>query len=46
MKDLLYLIFILALIVLGCFSFYLYWQAPCSEVKNYWYLTYTPGRCL
>tara|TARA_R100001086_G_C11848145_1_gene260655 strand:+ start:1138 stop:1434 length:297 start_codon:yes stop_codon:yes gene_type:complete len=32
-------------VVIGAFSFYLFYFSDCSEVKQYWYLTHTPARC-
>lgn len=35
-------IIIVYLVVQG----YLYYFAPCSKVKSYWYVTQTPARCI
>lgn len=38
-------ILLIVAIPLGLFSFYLFYFADCSTVRDYWYLTQTPARC-
>lgn len=41
-----HLILMIVAIPVGIFSLYLFYFADCNEVKDHWYLTHTPGRCI
>lgn len=45
-KYILMSIYLFILFLIGIFSTYLFVGAPCQIVKQYWYLTNVPGRCL
>lgn len=41
-------IFLLGVVVGAVLSmqFYLWFLAPCQQIKDYWFVTHTPARCL
>lgn len=45
-KDWFYWIVVALLLPIALFVNYLFLFASCEVVKNFWYLTYVPGRCL
>lgn len=41
-----YIVLIIIILALWMFSSWLFLFAPCSVVKEFWYLSHTPGRCI
>lgn len=47
MKKLLLFIAEMTLIIgIMIFETWMWWSAPCSFIKKYWYVASVPGRCL
>jgi len=45
-KSMLGIICLAIIIGVSVLSFWLYYLAPCTTVKEVWFLTQTPGRCI
>jgi len=41
-----YILLFIGIVVLLGFEIYLFYEAPCEEVKQWWLITRTPARCI